>query len=291
MTRDPPAGAPRSNPRTRPPAVAGSFYPRTRENLLSAIEGAFLDPRGPGSLPDRRAKRKERTLLAGVVPHAGYMYSGAIAAHFYRKVADMRPPETVLVLGVNHHGLGGLFSLSDENWETPLGVVPTDRELLKALNRPPLDVDGPAHRREHSIEVELPFLQYLWGEKLRIVALQVTFTERSLLEEVGALIRETIRGKDVLLLASSDLSHYLPPSEARHWDGIAIESLLSLAPEKLYDTVVRNDISMCGIAPVTVLLAALRGSGGHAQLLQQGTSGDVEPMDTVVGYASVGVEH
>ncbi len=276
--------------RVRYPAVAGAFYPREPKALRTTIERSFLDPRGPGSLPGSDSMEAERTIVAGVVPHAGYVYSGPVAAHLYRKLSGMRPPATVVLLGVNHHGLGGLFSLSDANWETPLGIVRTDRELLKALARPPLAIDNGAHRLEHSIEVELPFLQYIWGDRFRMVALQVTFSELSLLKEVGHILRETILGKDVLLLASTDLSHYLPPAEARRQDGLALRSLETLSPDRLFETVVGKDISMCGIAPTTVLLSALEGSRVHIHRLKEGTSGDAEPMDTVVGYAALSVE-
>ena len=273
------------------PAVAGSFYPRDPLALKAAVENSFLDERGPGELPKPNApSTRERTIVAGIAPHAGYIYSGPIAAHCFNRLSKERPPKTIVILGVNHHGLGGLFALSDEDWKTPLGVVPTDRELMRALARPPITIDGSAHHMEHSIEVELPFLQYMWPQGISIVALQVTFTDLSLLKEVGEVISETIKGKDVLLLASTDFSHYLPPQEQRKWDDMAISSLLTLSPEKLYSTVVKNDISMCGIAPVTALLSALEGGKHHAQLLAKGSSGDAEPMDQVVGYASFSID-
>jgi hypothetical protein len=279
--------APARTPRIRPPAVAGSFYPREAPSVRLAIENSFLDDRGPGSLPRTDgARKRDRPIVAGIVPHAGYIYSGPVAAHLFHKLGESAQPKTVVILGVNHHGIGSTFSVSDEDWRTPLGVVPTDRELMKALGRPPLEINGPAHRLEHSIEVELPFLQYIWPKGLSIVAIQVTFTELSLLKEAGRTIARALEGKDALLLASTDLSHYLPPEEGRKWDDMAIDSLLTLSPEKLYSTVVENDISMCGIAPVTVLLSALEGTGRRVKLLAKGSSGDAEPMDRVVGYAS-----
>lgn len=279
------------DPRVRPPAVAGSFYPQDPASLRSAIENSFLGKRGPGTVPRAGGHTgMDRRVIAGVVPHAGYVYSGPVAAHFYGRVSKERPPKTILLLGVNHHGVGGLFSLSDEDWRTPLGTVPTDRELLAALARPPLTIDGPAHHLEHSIEVEIPFLQYLWPESLSIVALQVSFSELSLLKEVGRIVAEAVASKDVLLIASTDFSHYLPPEEAHTLDGKAHDALLTLSPDRLYRTVVTQNISMCGIAPTTVLLAALEDSHVNARLLARGTSGDAEPMETVVGYASFSLE-
>jgi hypothetical protein len=273
--------------------VAGGFYPGEYSALKEAVERSFKDERGPRNLPisdPANPAIAERTVVAGIVPHAGYIYSGPIAAHFFNKVSMTRPPKTIVILGVNHHGVGRPFSLSDENWRTPLGVIPSDRELMRALALPPIAIDGDAHRLEHSIEVELPFLQYIWPQGISIVALQVTFTDLDLLKEVGKVVSDVIKGKDVLLLASTDFSHYLPPDEQRMLDDMAIESLLTLSPEKLFSTVVRNDISMCGIAPVTVLLAALEGEKHKIELLAKGSSGDTEPMDKVVGYASFAIE-
>ncbi len=284
MTNERPQRPPRS------PAVAGTFYPREKEALLAAIKESFLCERGPGRVPRKTDELPARKIVAGVVPHAGYVYSGPVAAHLYLELGEARPPKTVVILGVNHHGTGGLFTLSDEDWATPLGVVPTDRELLKALGRPPVEIDARSQRLEHSIEVQLPFLQYLWGNRFSMVALQVTFMDLPLLTEVGRIVRDATAGKDVLLLSSTDLSHYLPPEEAAHWDGEALRALQTLSPGELYETVVSNDISMCVIAPTTALLSALEDRKLRIRLLKQGTSGDAEPMETVVGYASLALE-
>ncbi len=277
--------------RVRSPAVAGAFYPRDPVALRHALESSFAAPRGPGQDPANASPtRKERRILAGIVPHAGYIYSGPIAAHFFARLAAEPRPAAVVLLGVNHQGAEGLLSLSDEDWRTPLGVVPTDRELMRSLAKPPIAIDGLAHHREHSLEVELPFLQYLWPDPPPIVALQVTFTELSLLKEAGEVVARALHGRDVLLIASTDFSHYLPVSEARRLDDLAIEAVLSGSPDRLYRTVMDQDISMCGIAPTTVLLSALQGTGLRPQLLAKGSSADAEPMDTVVGYASFVVE-
>lgn len=272
---------------TRSPAVAGAFYPGGEGSLRASIESSFVDDHGPGKLPQKGGKGGPLgSIVAGIAPHAGYRYSGPVAAHLFGRLAEHSPPKTVVIFGVNHHGLGGIFSLSDEDWRTPLGTVRTNAELLGRLAVPPLDIDGGAHRLEHSIEVELPFLQYIWGSEFTIVALQVTFTELSLLKEAGGVISEVLKGEDVLLLASTDLSHYMPPREGKKLDDMAIASILTGSPDRLYDTVERNDISMCGIAPVTLLLSCLAKERCAFELLRQGSSGDSEPMETVVGYSS-----
>lgn len=275
-------------PAPRPPAVAGQFYEADSARLARQVESCFTDARGPGELPTRQ-RRSDRTLRAIVVPHAGLVYSGAIAAHAYAAVAADRPPESVLVLGVDHHGLGAPAALSDVDWETPLGPVAVDHALVRALTRGPVEVDESAHRDEHSIEVQLPFLDYTIP-KPRFAALMVRFGPYEFLEEVARAVAAALAGRDVLVVASTDFSHYVTPEEARRLDHLAIERILACDARGLYDTVVRHEISMCGIAPTTVLLAALSREPLRARLLRWGHSGEVERMARVVGYASLTLE-
>ena len=269
----------------RRPVVAGAFYAGAGEELARQIEACFRDDRGPGELPSRQRSRT-RTLEAAVVPHAGYMYSGPIAAHVYSKVAAQKPPATVLVLGVDHNGDSRGASLSDRPWLTPLGPMEVDHDLVRALGHGPVEIDESAHAREHSIEVQLPFLEYVLP-KPKFVALEVGFGPFAFLEEVGGVVREATEGRDVLILASSDLSHYVPPATADRLDHLAIDQILARDPRGLYDTVVRKRISMCGIAPTTVMLAATRQRPLSTSLLRWGHSGEAEPMTDVVGYASI----
>jgi MEMO1 family protein len=272
----------------RRPAVAGQFYSADGRELARQVEGCFTDPRGPGGLPARhRAAR--RTVAAAVVPHAGYPYSGAIAAHVYARVAADRPPRSVLVLGVDHHGAGRGAVLSVRPWLTPLGPTAVDAELADALTAGPVRVDEAAHAREHSIEVQLPFLEYVLP-KPAFVPLQVTFGSLEYLEEVADVVRAATAKRDVLLLASTDFSHYVPVDEARRLDQLAIEAILARDARKLYEVVEREQISMCGIAPTTVLLAALASRPLVPRLLRWGHSGEVEPMTEVVGYGAIVLE-
>ena len=269
----------------RPPAVAGQFYEGDASSLARQVEGCFTDARGPGSLPDRH-RSPVRRVRAVVVPHAGYVYSGAIAAHAYRMVAMDRPPESVLVLGVDHYGMSAGATLSARPWLTPLGPTPVDLDLVAALRHGPIEVNEEAHRREHSIEVQLPFLEYVLPHP-KFVPLEVGFGSYGFLEEVGAAVRSAVQNRDVLLIASTDFSHYVPPATAQRMDRMAIDRILASDPRGLYETVTRNDISMCGIAPTTVLLAALEGSMALPRLLRWGHSGEVETMREVVGYAAI----
>lgn len=274
--------------RARPPAVAGQFYAGEGKELAQQIEECFRDRRGPGALPSRR-RSAHRTLDAGIVPHAGYPYSGPIAAHVYARIAAEKAPDTVLVLGVDHHGMSRGAALSDRAWLTPIGPTEVDHDLVRALRQGPVEIDEAAHAQEHSIEVQLPFLEYVLP-KPRFVALEVAFGPYEFLEEVARVVRSAVKDRDVLLLASTDFSHYVPVTTADRLDHLAIRSILARDPRGLYDTVTQNDISMCGIAPTTVLLAATRDRPLEARLLRWGHSGEATPMRDVVGYAALTLE-
>ncbi len=269
----------------RPPAVAGSFYEGTGAALARQVEECFRSSRGPGDLPTRH-RSPDRHVRAAVVPHAGYAYSGPIAALAYTAVAHERPPASVLVLGVDHYGAGHGPALSARAWQTPLGPTACDDQLVRALDHSPLEIDEGAQSREHSIEVQLPFLEYVLP-KPRFVALQVPFDSFERLERVGRAVREAVQGRDVLLLASTDFSHYVPEETARRLDRLALDAIEARDARRLYETVVREEISMCGIAPTTVLLAATAAEPLAAHLLRWGHSGEATPMSEVVGYASV----
>lgn len=273
-------------PRTaRPPAVAGTFYPKDGADLAREIERCFESERGPGELPARH-RTPERRLRAAIVPHAGYRFSGPIAAHAFAAIAAERPPEHVLILGVDHHGAARGPSLSGEPWSTPLGVVGNDPQLVDALTTAPIRRDDAAHAREHSIEVELPFLQYVLPDPT-FTALMVPYDSYARLAEVGEAVRVGIEGRDVLVLASTDFSHYIAADEAHRLDHRAIDQILQGRAAGLYETVAAHDISMCGIAPTTVLLAALEDEALTPRLLRWGHSGEAEPMHEVVGYAAL----
>ncbi len=275
-------------PPLRPPAVAGQFYAADGAELAHQLEVSFLSDRGPGSLPTRH-RSPSRRIRAVVVPHAGYEYSGPIAALAYSAIAGERPPASVLVLGVDHHAASRGAALSGRDWRTPLGPTPCDRKLLAALEHPPLEVDEPAHALEHSIEVQLPFLEYVLP-KPKFVALEVGFDRFEALLRIAGVVREAIAGRDVLLIASTDFSHYVPVETARRLDHLAIEAILARDARRLYDTVVSEEISMCGIAPTTVMLAAVADEPLSARLLRWGHSGEAARMADVVGYASLLLE-
>jgi AmmeMemoRadiSam system protein B len=272
----------------RAPVVAGAYYPDDGAALAAAVEASFLSPRGPGRLPVHK-RASSRSVRAVVVPHAGYVFSGPIAARAYERVAADAPARSILVLGVDHYGLGPIAALSARPWLTPLGSVPGDPALVEALSKSPITVDERAHRREPSIEVQLPFLQYTEPVPV-VVPLQIRTEPFDRLVEVAEVVREAVRGKDILLVASTDFSHYVPPATAKKLDALALDRIVARDAKGLYDTVRSHDISMCGLAPTTVLLAALSDEPLTARSLGWGHSGEAEPMTDVVGYGAVVLE-
>ncbi len=269
----------------RYPAVAGQFYPADEKELDVLIRELYLHPLGPGEIP-ALVQDGPRKIKGGVVPHAGYVFSGPVAAHFYHELAHDGFPESFIIIGPNHYGVGSPIALTMEDFATPYGVARIDRELAKELAKELVDVDSTAHRYEHSIEVQLPFLQFLKRE-IKFVPITMLSQEYEVAVELGKVIREVTEGRDVVIIASSDFSHYVPRNSAYSRDSMAIEKIIAGDIRGLYDVIYRYNITMCGYGPVAAMLTATRGRG---KLLKYATSGDVQPMSDVVGYAAIKVE-
>jgi hypothetical protein len=260
----------------REPAVAGRFYPADPDRLASEVRRLLGD--SPGEQPVRA--------LGVLAPHAGYVYSGAIAGATFARV---EVPRRVVVLCPNHTGLGQPVALwPDGAFETPLGRAAIDPDLAAALAECPLvTTDRAAHRHEHALEVQLPFLLARRPD-LRIAPLCLGPLTLDDCRELGAAIAEAA-GPGALVVASSDMSHYISAAEARRLDHRALERVLALDPEGLYETVRAEEITMCGVIPATVMLFAVRQLGARvATLVRYGNSGDVTgDARSVVGYAGV----
>ncbi len=276
----------------RYPAVAGTFYESRREALVNRIEWCFNHRLGPGNLPKVSIQRRKES-IGFIVPHAGYMYSGPIAAHAYYRLALEGRPDVFVIIGPNHTGIGTAVSIYDKGvWVTPLGEVRVDSEfaleILKNSNY--IDINYPAHTYEHSIEVQLPFLQYLFNE-FPFVPVTMGYQTPEIAKDVANAIVNASRklGKNVVILASTDFTHYEPHDVAYKKDEEAIQSIIRLDPELLYEVVTSKDISMCGVGPVMTLMYAAINSGGRSgELLKYATSGDVTgELEAVVGYASI----
>lgn len=261
----------------RTPAVAHRFYPGDPEVLRRHLQA--LVPAGP----DNETRRKA---LAIISPHAGYVYSGAIAGE---TIAAVRIPETVVILGPNHHGLGGPAAVMAHGlWKMPIGEAAIDEAVAARLLAccPLLTEDEEAHRREHSLEVQVPFLQYL-RPGVNIVPIVLSFLPLEDCLVLGACIAKALAATDTMLLASSDMTHYEPRSSASAKDRLAIRQIVAMDPAGLYQTVVGGRISMCGIIPATVTLSAAMARGAkRATLIRYGDSGDTSgDTEQVVGYA------
>lgn len=260
--------------------VAGQFYPESRTELLSNIR-EFLGK--AGEQPRRKA-------LGVIAPHAGYMYSGAVAGAVF---AHIEIPRRVIVLCPNHTGLGEPLSImSTGSFRTPLGDAPIDGALAEALKAgfPLLREDRAAQLREHAVEVQLPFLQALQND-LMFVPITVGTGQFEVLTALGVVLARVIAEcrEPVLMIASSDMNHYEDDVETRVKDALAIEQVLALQPKGLFQTVHGQQISMCGCGPAVVMLtAALRLGASSAELVKYATSGDVSgDREHVVGYAGI----
>jgi AmmeMemoRadiSam system protein B len=265
---------------TRLPAVAGSFYEATPDRLRAQLAACFE--------PNPKPAMKER-FIGAVVPHAGLMYSGHVAAAFYA-LADL--PKRFVILCPNHTGFGHYAAINREGeWRTPLGSVKVDSALADALMQKAsvLGDDWRAHAREHSLEVQLPFLQQLLGE-FTFVPICLAAPRYDLCEEVGNAIAEVVsRSEPVGILASSDLNHYENQQVTLQKDQRAIDQVLALDPRGLWRVVEEEGISMCGFIPTTTMLIAAKTLGAtRARLIKHATSGDINgDYGHVVGYASI----
>ncbi len=273
----------------RRPVVAGAFYPAQPERLREQIEQCFNHRRGPGRVPGRA--RAERTIHSVVCPHAGYVYSGPAAAHSYLALAEERKPDTVIVMGPNHSGWGTPVSMMGEgSWETPLGRVPLDTATAKEIigHSEIIDYDHTAFLREHSVEVQVPFLQYIYGE-FKLVPICMGYQDLETSREVGEAIHRATEGKNALLVASTDLTHQERQEAANRKDRLVIDAVLAMDEERLQRVVRENRITTCGYGPVSAALVASKLAGaGEAELLSYYTSGDIiGDYSAVVGYAAM----
>ncbi len=264
---------------TRPPAVAGSFYEASPDRLRAQVQSCFA--------ANEKVAAKER-FIGAVVPHAGLMYSGHVAAAFYA-LAEL--PRRFIILCPNHTGIGHFAAINREGeWRTPLGNVPIDTPLADALMAKSklLAEDWKAHTREHSLEVQLPFLQQLLGS-FTFVPICLAAPRYALCEEIGNAIAEAARDEPIGILASSDLNHYENQEATLRKDQRAIDAVLSLDPEALWRVVDEEDISMCGFIPTTTMLIAAKKLGAaNARLIKHATSGDINgDYSHVVGYAAI----
>jgi AmmeMemoRadiSam system protein B len=269
----------------REPAVAGRFYPANPQTLHDEIE-SYIKP------ADKNQPEQKINALGCIVPHAGYMYSGHVAGAVYRRL-DL--PEQIVILCPNHTGMGEPLAIMSEGvWRTPLGDAAIDEPLAAELKQamPLLSEDEEAHRAEHALEVQLPFLQVLEPD-FRFVPITVGTSNFSVLSALGTAIGNVLTKREnrVLVIASSDMNHYESDEVTRVKDHRAIDQLLALDPRGLYDVVREGHISMCGYGPAVIMLtAACKLGTTKAELIRYATSGDISgDKEMVVGYAGIAV--
>lgn len=280
----------------RSPAVAGMFYESNPEKLHEEIKNCFLNPPGPGYLPETPIM-PARNLIGLVCPHAGFIYSGYAAAHAFAALAHNGIPDTIIILSPNHTGAGAAIAVDKESrWSTPLGEIEIDIEIADEIinNCKYAREDSLAHIREHAVEVQIPFLQFI-GACCKIVPVTVSgFGEQdalTLTADLGQAIADAIKRRGGAIIASTDLSHYERQSRANTLDSLAIDQILKLDPKGLIHAVYQHQITMCGAIATAAMLEAARGLGAQkAEKLAYYTSGDITgDTSQVVGYAAIAI--
>jgi AmmeMemoRadiSam system protein B len=262
----------------REPIVSGQFYSSNPNTLRKEIR-SFI-----------KTTETQLVVKGAVGPHAGYMYSGAVAGALYGAI---QPPNRFIIMGPNHSGRGAHLALYPEgDWRTPLGPASIDKDLNSRLlsECPLLQEDEKAHAREHSIEVHIPFLQSI-TEEFTFSAICVGTSEFSALEALGQALARVMREspEPILLVSSSDMTHYESAASSSLKDRLAIERMVAVDPKGLYDVVQEKSITMCGVAPTVALLTACRElDASEGRLVRYANSGDVSgDYDHVVGYAAI----
>ncbi|HKM60160.1 MAG TPA: AmmeMemoRadiSam system protein B [Candidatus Bathyarchaeia archaeon] len=278
-------------PTIRRPTVAGQFYEADAEELRAQIKSCFLHKIGPQELPKVNQNTHPRSIVGLICPHAGYMYSGPVAASAFYELAKDGKPNTVVLLGPNHTGYGSALSMMREGvWQTPLGKVEIDTALADQIRQETsiIEVDDVAHRYEHSIEVQLPFLQFLYGDAFKIVPICFLMQDYESAVEVGGALEEALDTANVVVIASSDMTHYETAKKASEKDQAALKAVTDLDAKRFYDIVEAQNITACGYAPITALITYANGVCAKAKLLNYHNSGDITgDHSSVVGYAAV----
>jgi hypothetical protein len=266
----------------REPAVAGQFYSFDRESLEKEIKKAFSIPGEPKKI------KNENRILAAVCPHAGYMYSGSIAAYSYKAIREDSSPKTFVIIGPNHGGMGSAISVYPSGeWETPLGTVEVDQALAEKIAGEKFVLNEEAHIYEHSVEVQIPFLQHVFKD-FKIVPICIMEQRLNAMKELGKKLADVL-GDGHMVIASTDFSHYVPQEDAYSRDSKAIDAIKALDPDALFEAIEKYDISMCGYGGVAAAIVYAKAKGAkEGKLLKYMTSGDVTgDKSAVVGYGSL----
>ena len=274
----------------RRPAVAGSFYPSDPAELRQLIRDSYLHPLGPGREPPAEYST-DGTVLC-VSPHAGYVYSGPVAAHSYLHASSLKKPDIAIVIAPNHYGAGsGVSAYDTGEWETPLGRLKVDqkaaRELAEATGI--VDFDPVAHQMEHSLEVQLPFLQEIYGSSLPLLPVCISFQDPDTTKLLAEGVAKVAGSREAVVVASSDLTHYEPAQQAKSKDLALLKEVERLDTDAFYSTLERLQVTACGYGAIATVMGAAKLLGfRRGETLKYASSGDTTgDLLQVVGYGSV----
>lgn len=271
----------------RTPAVAGMFYPNEKKELKKVIKECFLHNFGPGKIPPSNIKKK---IFGVICPHAGYVYSGPIACNsFYEISSDL--PNLFIIIGPNHWGIGSsVATMTDTKWETPLGEVEVDSEIAEEISKltDVIEIDNFSHSREHSLEVQIPILQEI-AANFKIVPIALINQSKEIAIKVGIAVAKIAQKNKVMIIGSSDFTHYESNEFAYEQDAALIEPILELDVDRFYDILHKKDISACGYGAIASTMIACKEIGAtKGELLKYATSGDISgDKSSVVGYGSI----
>ena len=271
----------------RTPAVAGMFYPSEKNKLTKLIEDCFLHKFGPGKKPPKKLENK---IFGVICPHAGFVYSGPIACNSLYSISS-ESPELFIIIGPNHWGIGrSVATMKDCEWQTPLGNVQVDSESAEEISQlsKTIEPDYFSHTREHSIEVQIPILQNIFSN-FKILPILLVNQSKEVAKDVGLAIAKIARKKNVMIIGSSDFTHYEPNEFAHEQDMALIEPILEMDVDKFYDVLQKRKVSACGYGAIASTIIACKDLGAiKGELLKYATSGDVTgDMSSVVGYGSI----
>lgn len=272
----------------RTPAVAGMFYPGQPEELKSLVHDCFMHSFGPGKIPPTKSTEK----IYGVIcPHAGYVYSGPIASHSFYAISST-PIELFIIVGPNHWGIGcNVASMKDCSWETPLGTVEIDSDAAKELVNlsDEIELDFFSHTKEHSLEVQVPFLQETFTDRFKILPIALIDQTKNTVIELGKCIATIAKKKDAMIIGSSDFTHYEENNFAHSQDKALIEPILNLDIDKFYKILHEKKVTACGYGAIATTMTACKEMGAtRGKLLKYATSGDITgDKSSVVGYGSI----
>jgi len=272
----------------RQPAVAGQFYEGAAQGLVHQIEQCYKHRLGPGRLPEVN-EQGPRRIIGLISPHAGYMYSGPTASHGFYELALDGQPEVAVIVGPNHGGGYASAVQTAGAWRTPLGDLPIAGEVAQAIAAalPGFDTEASAFGAEHSLEVQLPFLQHLYGDTVTFAPVMMSQQTSGAAETLGKALASALEGRDAVVIASTDMTHYQPPPVALEQDTVLIERIEAMDPKGLIHQRDARGISMCGAGPVAAALVAGGLLGATAvEKLAYSNSGDIVASASVVGYLS-----